>query len=339
MTGYQEIVTDPSYAEQFILFTASEIGVVGVNEDDMESDSVFAMGAFVCNYTEDYSNFRAKGSLSNLLIKNDKIGICNIDTRFLTKMLRENGSMMMVASTEIKNRDELKKILDNSPRIEEINYIKDVSTDKSYIHISGAWNHENRNYNSSLKNSKKILAIDFGVKRNILNELTEAGLCVEVIPYDFNVDEIIDRYKKEEISGVFLSNGPGDPLILVDEKKKISKLIESNIPMFGICLGHQMLSIANGFDTYKLRFGHHGGNHPVSSGEDNRVEITSQNHNYNVPNDITQIADVMYKNLFDDTIEGLEYKNKNIFSVQFHPESSPGPHDSKSIFTIYANKI
>ena len=197
MTGYQEIITDPSYRGQFVLFTAPEIGITGVNPDDMESDVVHVEGMLTCSYTEEYSNFRAKNSLSTLLLENNRAGICDIDTRFLTKILRKNGSMMMIASTTIKDKIELKKILDNSPRIEETNYIKDVSTTKSYIHQSGAWNHTEKSYNMPIKSDKKIVAIDFGIKRNILNELTEVGLCVEVLPYDFDVDNIIDRYKNQ----------------------------------------------------------------------------------------------------------------------------------------------
>jgi carbamoyl-phosphate synthase small subunit len=184
---------------------------------------------------------------------------------------------------------------------------------------------------------KKIVVIDFGVKRNILNELVEAGLEVEVIPSNFNADKLISRYEANEIGGIFLSNGPGDPLTLISEKEEIQKLIKVDIPIFAICLGHQMLSIAHGFDTYKLKFGQHGGNHPVFA--NGVVEITAQNHNYNVPNDITQIAQITHQNLFDNTIEGVQYNNKSIFSVQHHPEASPGPHESKYIFTKFAKMI
>ncbi len=339
MSGYQEIATDPSYAGQFIVFTMPEIGNVGCNALDMESNDVYASGVIVRNYQERFSNFRAEESFSNLLKKYNALGICDIDTRVLTKTVRDGGSLMMIASTEISDKDELKKILDKSPRIEEIDYIKQVSTKKRYIHQTGAWNHSKMSYNEDIKPLKKIVAIDFGIKRNILNELCEVGFEVEVIPHDFKAKELIDRYKKDEIKAVFLSNGPGDPLVLKKEKEQIRELIDAKIPMFAICLGHQLLSIAHGYPTYKLKFGQHGGNHPVQNQESKVIEITAQNHNYNVPDSICDIATITHINLFDNTIEGLRYKDSPIFSVQHHPEASPGPHDSKYIFREFAKFV
>lgn len=338
MTGYQEIITDPSYAGQFVTFTAPEIGNVGVNEKDNESLKAHCKGVFVRNYNENYSNFRGEKSLRELLKENGTLGICEIDTRYLTKMLRDEGAMMMIASTEISSKEELKEQLEKSPRIEDINYIEQVSTKEAYIHKYGAWNMETMSYNKAVMSDKKIVVIDFGVKRNILNELVEAGLEVEVIPSDFKAEDLIARFEANEIGGVFLSNGPGDPLTLAKEKEQVQKLIDKNIPMFGICLGHQMLSIAHGHDTFKLTFGQHGGNHPVMN-DKKIVEITAQNHNYNVPDSIKQIADVTHKNLFDNTIEGVKYKNKPVFSVQHHPEASPGPHESKYIFKEFADIV
>jgi len=339
MSGYQEIATDPSYAGQFIVFTMPEIGNVGCNAFDMESKSIYAGGVIVRNYQERFSNFRAEESLASLLKKHNAIGICDIDTRALTKTVRDSGSLMMIASTEISDKDELKNMLDSSPRIEEINYIQKVSTKKSYIHKTGAWNHQKMSYNKDIKPSKKIIAIDFGIKRNILNELCEVGFEVEVIPHNFNAKDLIQRYKSGEIKAVFLSNGPGDPLVLKKEQEQIGELIDAKIPMFAICLGHQLLSIAHGYPTYKLKFGQHGGNHPVQNQESTIIEITAQNHNYNVPNSICDIATVTHINLFDQTIEGLKYKNSPIFSVQHHPEASPGPHDSKYIFKEFADFV
>lgn len=330
LTGYQEIATDPSYAGQFITFTMTEIGNVGVNDNDMESSSVHCKGVLVRNYNENYSNYRAENSFAELLKKHNIIGICDIDTRFLTKMIRDEGAMMMIASTQISDKEKLATMLQNSPRIEDINYIKIVSTKEAYTHTFGAWDHEVGAYKMAPKTNKKIVVLDFGVKRNILNELCESGLEVEVIPSNFSGDDLISRFDAGEIGGVFLSNGPGDPLTLTEEKEQVQKLLNKNIPIFGICLGHQMLSIAHGFDTYKLKFGQHGGNHPVAN--KGVVEITAQNHNYNVPDSITEIADITHVNLFDNTIEGVKYKNKPIFSVQHHPEASPGPHESKYIF-------
>jgi len=337
LTGYQEIITDPSYAGQFITFTMPEIGNVGVNDDDNESKEAHCKGVLVRAYNENYSNFRGEKSLSTLLKENNTIGICEIDTRYLTKTIRDEGAMMMIASTEISDKEELKKQLEAAPRIEDINYIEQVSTKESYIHKYGAWNMETMDYNKAMMSDKKIVVVDFGVKRNILNELVESGLEVEVIPNDFHGETLVARFEAGEIGGVFLSNGPGDPLTLTNEKVQVQKLIDKNIPMFAICLGHQMLSIAHGHDTFKLPFGQHGGNHPVAN--NSVVEITAQNHNYNVPDSITQIAEVTHKNLFDNTIEGVKYNNKSIFSVQHHPEASPGPHESKYVFKEFADLV
>ncbi len=332
MSGYQEIMSDPSYAGQFVTFTAPEIGNVGVNAEDMESTAAHAKGMIVRQYQDRYSNFRAEGSLADFLKKHGVMGICDIDTRYLTKMLRSEGAMMMIASTEISDKEELKKVLEASPRIEDVNYIEEVSTKESYIHQNGTYDAVNFRYNEAPEAKAKIVAIDFGVKRNILNELTQAGLQVEVVPNSFDADELIARVNNREIDGVFLSNGPGDPLVLKSEQAQIKKLIAAKVPMFGICLGHQLLSISHGYDTYKLKFGHHGGNHPVKNVETGMVEITAQNHNYNVPDNITEIAAVTHTNLFDNTIEGLRYNDAPIFSVQHHPESSPGPKESRYIF-------
>jgi len=340
MSGYQEIMSDPSYAGQFVVFTMPEIGIVGTNSDDMESKTIHASGMLVRNYNEKESNFRSTSTLNSFLNTHDGLGICDIDTRYLTKTIRDGGPKMMVASTEVSEKNELKKILENSPRIEEVNYIEKVSTKKSYTHTSAAWDDTKLVYKTAKNSSgKKIVAIDFGIKRNILNELSEVGLEVEVIPHSFDADKLIGRYNNKDIQGVFLSNGPGDPLILKDEAIKVKKLIEAKVPMFAICLGHQLLSIAHDHPTYKLKFGQHGGNHPVKNQNSSIVEITAQNHNYNVPSSVCSIAKVTHINLFDNTIEGLDYIDEPIFSVQHHPEASPGPHDSKYIFKEFAKRI
>ncbi len=337
LTGYQEIITDPSYAGQFITFTMPEIGNVGVNKDDNEHPKPYCSGVIVRAYNEEYSNFRAEDSLANMLKSQNIIGICDIDTRHLTKTLRETGAMMMIASTEISSKEELAKKLQESPRIEDINYIKIVSTKEAYVHKSGAWDPVKLAYKPAMMSNKKVVVLDFGVKRNILNELVESGLEVEVIPSTFSGDDLIARFEAGEIGGVFLSNGPGDPLTLTAEVAEVKKLLDKNIPIFAICLGHQMLSIAHGYDTYKLKFGQHGGNHPVAN--KGVVEITAQNHNYSVPDNIDEIADITHINLFDNTIEGVKYKNKPIFSVQHHPEASPGPHESKYVFGEFADMV
>ena len=338
MTGYQEIVSDPSYAGQFVTFTMPEIGNVGCNSQDMESRGAFCKGIIVRSYQSRPSNFRSEEPLDALLKRFGVMGICDIDTRYLTRMIRSEGAMQMIASSEISDKEELREILADSPRIEEINYIEEVSTSEAYIHRHGRYDARSFEY-EKVETDKKIVAYDFGIKRNILNELTHAGMEVEVIPNDTPAEDVIRRYEEGEISGVFLSNGPGDPLVLKKEKERTVKLLEARIPIFGICLGHQMLSIAHGYDTYKLKFGHHGGNHPVKNALTGRVEITAQNHNYNVPEHITEIAEITHTNLFDGTIEGLRYKDRPVMSVQHHPEASPGPHESSYIFEEFRRML
>ena len=340
MSGYQEIMSDPSYAGQFVTFTMPEIGNVGVNAQDMESKSAHAKGMIVRKYQKRYSSFRAEESLDAFLVKHNVMGICDIDTRFLTKMIRAEGAMMMVASTKVSDKEELKNILENSPRIEDVNYIEQVSTKESYTHTSSTYNQkEGFLYEEAPAAQAKIAVVDFGVKRNILNEIVSAGIEVEVIPNDFKAADLIKKYNSKVIDGVFLSNGPGDPLVLKKEQEQIKELIAAKVPMFGICLGHQLLSISHGYDTFKLKFGHHGGNHPVKNIKTGLVEITAQNHNYNVPDNITEIAEVTHINLFDNTIEGLQYNDSPIFSVQHHPEASPGPKESRYIFGEFLSLI
>lgn len=338
LSGYEEIITDPSYAGQFITFSMPEIGIVGVNPQDTESRQIFCKGVIVANYNDFYSNFRATQSLGEFLKSQNIIGICGVDTRALIKMLTKQGSMMMIASTQLHDAPSLAAKLAAAPHIQDINYIEQVSTPTPYTHQDSVFSFESFSYEKP-KWDKKIVAIDFGIKRNILNELNAVGLEVEVMPYSFSASEVLRRYECGEIGGVFLSNGPGDPLVLTKEVEQIQKLIDSGIPMFGICLGHQLLAIAHGFRTFKLKFGHHGGNHPVKNLITQEVEITAQNHNYSVPDSIESIAQVTHRNLFDGTIEGLRYHNKPIFSVQHHPEASPGPKEARRLFAEFAAMV
>ncbi len=338
LCGYQEIITDPSYAGQFITFCMPEIGIIGTNPKDCESRGVFCRGVIVRHYEDFVSNFRSNQSLKSFLDSANVLGICDIDTRAIVKMLRKDGAMMMVASSEISDKDELAKILGKSTPIECENLIKQVSTNTRYTHGYGVFDFAKMDYAKS-KPSQKIIVIDFGVKRNILNELAEVGLEPEVWGYEFSAEEIISLFKKNEIGGVFLSNGPGDPKFLRPQIEEIKKLITAKIPIFGICLGHQLLSIAHGHDTHKLKFGHHGGNHPVKNLATQSIEITSQNHIYSVPESIAEVADITHRNLFDSSIEGVRYKDSPIFSLQHHPESSPGPKESRSIFADFATLI
>lgn len=332
MSGYQEIMSDPSYAGQFIVFTMPEIGIVGVNDDDMESSHIYASGVIMRSYNEMTSNFRSQKNLAEFFESKGKFGVYDVDTRYLTKILRDNGNMRAFISTEISDKNELKKRLESSPCISEINYVKEVSTKEIYTHKQAGWKHALKSYDLSKSISKKVAVIDFGVKRNILNELCEVGLEVEVYPYDTKAETLIDKFKKGEIHGVFLSNGPGEPKSLKAEIEQIKMLINAKMPIFGICLGHQLLSNAFGYETYKLKFGQHGANHPVINLDTKNVEITAQNHNYNVPENICEVAEITHKNLFDGTIEGVKYKDYPVFSVQHHPEASSGPNESKYIF-------
>lgn len=339
MSGYQEIITDPSYAGQFITFSMPEIGIVGTNPLDWESGHIHCKGILVREYNDFFSNFRATESLANFLKSAGIMGVCNINTRDIIKVLRLEGAMHLVVSTEFSDPQKLKEILQSSPRIGEINYIQKVSTKESYIHPHSVFDFSTFDYAKPERSGKKIVAIDFGIKKNILNELSAVGLEVEVIPSSFEASDLIMRFENGEIAGVFLSNGPGDPMVLKNEVEQIKKLIAARIPIFGICLGHQLLSIAHGYETYKLKFGHHGGNHPVKNLQTGRVEITSQNHNYSVPDSIEEIATVTHRNLFDHTIEGLEYRDAPIFSVQHHPESSPGPKEARELFQKFVKML
>lgn len=336
MSGYQEIITDPSYAGQFVVFSMPEIGIVGTNDDDRESKDASCVGILVSSYNNYTSNFRSTETLSDYLKAHNIMGICNVHTRGLIQMLTKQGAMMMIASTEMTNPDELKAALESAPSIEHINFIHNVSTKAPYTHTDSVFDFTHFGYAKPPKKRAKVVAIDFGLKRNILNELVNVGLEVEVMPHHFSADEIIARFANKEIQGVFLSNGPGDPLVLQDEINEIKKLINAGIAIFGICLGHQLLSIAHGYPTHKLKFGHHGGNHPIKNLQSGVIEITAQNHNYCVPESIAQVATITHRNLFDGTIEGVRYKDKPIFSVQHHPEASPGPKEARVLFEEFA---
>lgn len=337
MSGYQEIISDPSYAGQFIVFSFPEIGIIGTNDNDNESKEIFASGILIRELSPLYSNFRAKENLQNYLKKHEKIGVCGVDTRYLVHLIRENGNLAAVISTELSSKEELKAALKKAKRIEQSNLVKEVSTKQRYSHRQGVWNHLTQSFNTPKKNGKKVAVIDYGVKTNILNELAQLGLELDVFPYNVKADELLALYKKGEIHGIFLSNGPGEPKILQNEIAELKKLIKAKIPMLGICLGHQLLSNAFGYETYKMKFGQHGVNHPVLHLEKNAVEITAQNHNYNVPEELCEVAIITHRNLFGNNVEGVRYKNYPILSVQHHPESSSGPHEGKYIFEEFLN--
>ena len=335
MTGYQEVITDPSYFGQILVFTYPEIGNTGINFEDSESDNNFVKGIIVRNFSNNTSNWRSKLSLDEWLKKNNIIGLFGIDTRALVKILREDGSMNGIIATEEISVESCENSLKNTPSISGLNFSSKVSTTKEYLWNSSESNFLFGNFSRNQKKEKlKVVAIDFGIKKSILNRLSYYGCDVIVLPSRTSIDNVLSY----EPNGIFFSNGPGDPSCVYEGIQLAKDLIEiGNIPMFGICLGHQIFGLAIGGKTYKLTFGHRGLNHPCGAG--NKIDITSQNHGFalasdSIPNDI---AEITFLNLNDKTVAGLKIKNKPIFSVQYHPEAAPGPHDSDYLFRNFVS--
>lgn len=317
MTGYQEILTDPSYAGQIITMTYPEIGNYGVNKDDFESERSAAMGFVVKNHCEKDSHYKSNQTISQYLKKNNIIGISGVDTRALTRKIREKGSMNAVLTTsEITN--ELKTKLS----VHKMNKDIVLTVTKNYV---------TRIQNKGIK----MAFIDYGAKWNIVNNLAEKGCDLTVFPATVDAETILNG----NFDAVFLSNGPGNPEDVTYSIETVKQLI-GKLPIFGICLGHQILSLVLGAKTYKLKYGHRGGNHPVINLQTNKVIMTSQNHSYAVDEStLPHNAVVTYKNLNDGTIEGLSYPVLNIESVQFHPEAAPGPEDANEIFDNWIKKV
>ncbi len=333
MTGYQEILTDPSYAGQIVVMTYPLIGNYGVNEEDVESKKVHVKGFVVKEFCRMHSNYRANKSLIDYLNDNNIIAIEGIDTRALTRRLREKGAMRCIISTEDFDLDSLKKKMQDVPSMEGSDWVKEVTTKEKYIWKDGIdkWSPIIDQENVPAKKFT-VAAIDCGIKFNILRILTGLGCEVHVFPSNASADDI----KAINPDGLFVSNGPGDPAaveFVVDTLKEFL----GKIPIFGICLGHQIIGLALGGSTYKLKFGHHGANHPVKDLIDQSIGITSQNHGFCVDIDSlgegeVKIVDV---NLNDQTLEGLQHCLKPILSFQHHPEASPGPHDVQFLFNRF----
>jgi len=322
MTGYQEILTDPSYCGQLITMTYPHIGNYGTNKHDIESQSIFANGFIIKEASQYPSNFQSEDTLDNYLLKNKITGIQGIDTRALTRIIRNEGAMNGIISSEILEKEKLEKKLKTYPNMEGLDLAQAVTCKKSYN-----WN---------LKGKYKIAAIDYGIKSNILRLLEQENCQIKVFPAQTTYQEILSFNP----DGIFLSNGPGDPASVTYGIDTVKKLIDSNIPIFGICLGHQILAIALGGKTFKLKFGHRGCNHPVKNINTGIIEITSQNHGFAVNRkSLNHYIDITHTSLNDNTIEGLRVKNKPIFSIQYHPESSPGPHDSRYLFKNFIKNI
>jgi len=321
MMGYQEILTDPSYKGQLVMMTYPLIGNYGINEEDIESAKPWVEGFIVKENSAVFSNWRAKGSLDNYLKENKIVGLEGIDTRALTKHIRLQGAMKGgISAIDLDKKSLLKKVR-SSPGLIGRDLVKEVSCQKEYT-----WSAD-RVQRSAY--SFKVVVMDFGVKYNILRSLTNVGCEIKVVPAKTKALEILAL----KPDGLLLSNGPGDPVAVSYAIEEIKKLL-GKIPIFGICLGHQLLALALGGKTYKLKFGHHGGNQPVMNLKTKRVEITAQNHGFAVNS--SSIPDtnveVTHINLNDKTNEGLRHKKLPLFSVQYHPEASPGPHDAKYLF-------
>jgi carbamoyl-phosphate synthase small subunit len=325
MTGYQEILTDPSYAGQVITMTYPQIGNYGVCEEDVESRQPFCRGFVMRECCFEPSNFRATSSLPEYLEENNIVAIDGIDTRKITKHLREKGAMKCVISTTDFDHDSLIAKAKASQDMAGSDYVKEVTVDEPY-----EWNPDS-------DAQYRVVAMDYGIKYNILRKLDTVGCRVAVMPATSTLDEI----EAQNPDGVFLSNGPGDPAALDYLYPAIKGLMEKNIPIFGICLGHQLLAHALGGTTYKLKFGHRGANQPVMDDATGKVEITSQNHGFAVDADSFSSSDIeiSHTNLNDRSVEGLKHKTKPIFSVQHHPEASPGPHDSAYLFQRFIDMM
>jgi carbamoyl-phosphate synthase small subunit len=328
MIGYQEIITDPSYAGQIVTMTYTQIGNYGINFEDVESGKIYVEGFIVKEYQDYPSNWRCKQTLAEYLKKEKIVAIEGIDTRALVKHIRDYGAQQGIISTTNFNISELQEKASKLPSLEGQNLVDKVSCEESYKWSEGDWDIE-KGY-GEIKNSNDyfVVAYDFGIKRNILRLFTERGIKVVVVPADTSYKKVLSMNP----DGIFLSNGPGDPAAVDYAIENVKNLIGKK-PLFGICLGHQILGLAIGCKTYKLKFGHHGGNQPIKNLSTNKVEIAAENHGFAISEDsVPDYVKITHKNLNDGTIEGIKSDDYKFFSVQYHPESSPGPHDSRYLF-------
>lgn len=324
MSGYQEILTDPSYAGQVVCMTYPLIGNYGVNDQDVESRKPWAAGFVVREASRIYSNHRATGSLQDYLIENNIVGIEHIDTRALVRHIRDKGAMRVGISTEDLDVESLLERVRLSPDMAGRELASDVTVKKSYEYEA----------ETSAVANYHVVAYDFGVKTNSLREFARRGCRVTVVPAGTTADEVLAL----EPDGIFLSNGPGDPASMPSVIDEIRKLAASERPMFGICLGHQLIGQAFGGTTFKMKFGHRGGNQPIKDLTTGKVEITSHNHGFAVdPDSLPADVEVTHINLNDNTVAGLRHRSLPIFSVQYHPESAPGPHDSEYLFDRFVS--
>lgn len=325
MTGYQEVFTDPSYYGQIVIMNAVHVGNYGVIDEDVESDSVKVLGVIAKNLNENYSRKRADGSLNDYLKSNNIVSIHDVDTRALVAHVRTKGAMNCIISSENFDVEALKKQLAAAPSMDGLELASKVSTEKTY---------EAGDQQADIR----IAVMDYGIKRNIVRCMTDRGAFVKVFPAKTPLSEL----KAFNPDGYFISNGPGDPAAMDYAVDQLKEIIKEGKPVFGICLGHQLLALANGITTFKMHHGHRGLNHPVKNLITGRSEITTQNHGFGVdPESIknSDLVEVTHVNLNDQSIEGIRVKGKPAFSVQYHPESTPGPNDSRYLFDDFINMI
>ncbi|MBT8258855.1 MAG: glutamine-hydrolyzing carbamoyl-phosphate synthase small subunit [Bacteroidia bacterium] len=325
MTGYQEVFTDPSYFGQLMVTTNAHIGNYGVKDEEIESDSIKIAGLICRNFSYDFSRVGADGSLEDFFESNNLVAISDVDTRALVSYIRDKGAMNAVISTEIDNIEQLKVELSKVPNMKGLELASKVSTQEPYY-----FGEENATY--------KIAALDIGIKKNILRNLAARDCYIKVFPYNATFEEM----SLWNPDGYFLSNGPGDPEPLKEAQELAKEILSRDLPLFGICLGHQVIALANGIGTYKMHNGHRGINHPVKNLLTGKGEITSQNHGFAVIREDCEAhpdIEMTHVHLNDQTLAGMRMKNKNCFSVQYHPEASPGPHDSSYLFDQFVENI
>lgn len=335
MTGYQEMITDPSYQRQIITFTNPHIGNTGTNIDDNESDDFGCSGIILKNIPTQESNWRSDNKFLQFIKDRSLAAVCGVDTRYLTTKLRSEGSLRGCIVPDIKHIEDARKFLKEFGGLNGLDLAKEVTTNKSYIWSKGT--HELIDLKSKRKKEVfKIFAYDFGIKKNILRILYDIGCDITVVPATYPSEKII----RKKPDGVFLSNGPGDPSACKYAIKNIEQLLENKIPTFGICLGFQLLALASGAKTYKMKFGHHGANHPVLDLTKKTVAITSQNHGFAVDKDtLTNNHKITHISLFDNSLQGIELIDTPAYGFQGHPEASPGPQDIYCLFEKFIHHM
>lgn len=325
MTGYQEIFTDPSYYGQLMVTTNAHIGNYGTQQDEVESEGIKIAGLICRNFSYNYSRPLADDSLESFLDKNNLLAISDVDTRALTSYIRDHGAQNAVITTEVDKLDSLKEKLANMPEMVGLELASKVSTKEPYTV-------------GSADAKYKVAAVDIGIKKNILRNLVERDCFVKVFPYDATFEDL----KAFEPDGYFFSNGPGDPEPLTQAINTAKTILEHDLPLFGICLGHQVIALANGISTYKMHHGHRGINHPIMNLQTGKGEITSQNHGFAINREETEAhpeVEITHVHLNDKTVAGLRVKGKKCFSVQYHPEASPGPHDASYLFDEFVASL